>query len=140
MLDKNAYRAVIAKAKEDRALLELERKRLVEIERKISALDAIINNAAAFVGDTTQEVVAVPANRNDSGRPEKSIADLIHQIMDELRLTSFRIPEMKREFVKRSWIEDKSNAGVIIRSSALRRKREFSLKDGVITRVGKPGE
>lgn len=140
MINQDAYKAVIAKAKMDRQHLEFERQRLVEIERKISTLDAIIANAAAFLGDDSQQTVTPLGGSTNSGRPDKPIADLIHQIMDELNWRTFRIPAMKREFIKRSWIEDSTNAGVIIRTAALRRKDEFTLKDGVITRIGKPAE
>jgi hypothetical protein len=66
------------------------------------------------------------------------MADLIHRVMDELGINTFRVPFLKAEFVKRGWLPNRPNAGLILRTAALRRTNEFKLSNGEFTRIGRP--
>lgn len=136
----NEYAAVIEKAKSDRARLEEERKRLEHIDQQIKALDAIIINAGMFTPNghgktidkhSSLEAVPIP-------KPDLANADLIHLIMDELGIETFRMPQMHREFVKRGWADKTPSASVVLRSAALRREGEFVNENGTFRRIGKP--
>lgn len=133
----NEYELALERAKKDRAKLEDKRKELEAIDLQIKKLDAFIVQASAMVDRTPLSPVALLKQDPKSPKPNLPLADLIHKVMDELGIGTFRVPVMRDELIKRGWLEKKSNAGMSVRTAALRRKREFKLDNGEFTRIGK---
>ena len=135
------YRKALQRAKKDRADLEGKRKQLERINERIGALDSMILQISAYLSSQSaplEEKGKTQKPEEIKTKPSKPLADLIHEVMNERGISSFRIPLMKAEFVKRGWIEDKPSAGLVLRNAALRRKKEFTVKNAELFRIGKP--
>jgi hypothetical protein len=134
----NEYIQALERAKKERVELAEKRKLLETIDQKLRAIDSLILQINAVLAADSPEPAEIPQAETKRIKPDMPLADLIHKVLDELGITSFRIPFMKAEFVKRGWLEDKPSAGLLLRNAALRRKNEFSINNGELSRTNKP--
>jgi hypothetical protein len=134
----NEYVQALERARKERAELEEQRKKMEAIDNRIRSLDTFILNVTALLKLDSPNETEPSVQATQTQRPNLPVADLIHKVMDELGISTFRIPSMRLEFIKRGWISSKPNSGLILRTAALRRDNEFKLNKGELTRISKP--